>query len=215
MINRFIIQLVTLFVFLPCFAQFNPEAKDILDKAAKIVKTTSGVEATFEITLENKKEQIEETSEGTVWIKGDKFKLSIMGFDSYCDGTTMWTHMIDEEEVNISTLDPSDEEGMTPTGIFNLYEKGFQFKIVEETNTNGKNMVSIDMFPKERDKPFFKINILINKTDNQFVLVKSFGKDGINNTITITKFIVDKKLTDDMFTFDASKHPDVEIIDMR
>lgn len=215
MTNRLLIQIIALFVVIPCFAQFNPEAKDILDKAAKVVKTSSGVEATFEITLENKKEEIEETSKGTVWIKDDKFKLTIMGFESYFDGVTMWTHMVDEGEVNISTPDPAENEGLTPTGIFNLYEKGFQFKIVEEGTTDGKNMVSIDMFPKERDKPYFKINVVINKTDNQFVLVKSFGKDGVNNTISITSFIADKDFTDEMFKFDASKHPDVEVIDMR
>ena len=198
-------------IALPAMAQFNPEAKTYLAKAADNVKTSNGIEAKFEVILENKQEDFNEKSEGSVLLKGDKFKLSIMGFDSYFDGTTMWTHMVEEGEVNISTPDPDDEDGLTPVNIFSLYENGFNFKIVEDATTN----ISIDMFPIDRDKPFSKINVIINKTNNQFVSVTSIGKDGINNTIKITAFKKDLNLADTIFAFDKSKFADVEIIDMR
>lgn len=208
---RFWTQLILAFMIFPAMAQFNPEAKEYLAKAAENVKSSNGIEAQFEVILENKQENLSENSEGTVWLKGDKFKLSIMGFDSYYNGATMWTHMVDEGEVNITSPDPEDEEGLTPTNIFNLYEKGFNFKIVKDSEEH----ISIDMFPSDRDKPFSKINVVINKSTNQFVSVTSLGKDGINNTIKITSFKKDLNLDDAMFTFDASKHADVEIIDMR
>lgn len=208
---KFWTQIIFAFMVIPAMAQYNPEAKEHLAKAANNVKSSTGIEAKFEVTLENKQEDMAETSEGTVWLKGEKFKLSIMGFDSYFDGETMWTHMVEEGEVNITTPDPEDEEGLTPTNIFSLYEKGFNFKIVEESS----EQISIDMFPENREKPFSKINVVVNKTTNQFVSVTSIGKDGINNTIKIIAFKKDLNLEDSMFAFDASKYPDVEIVDMR
>ena len=84
--------------------------------------------------MENLQEEINEVYEGTISIKGDKYKANLMNVDTYFDGKTLWTHMIDEEEVNVDEPDPEDEETLNPASIFTIYQTGFKYAYLGEKN---------------------------------------------------------------------------------
>lgn len=192
-------------------AQFDPEAIDVIRPISQNILNSSGVEIDFVFTFENKQEEIVETHEGKAFLKGNKFKLSLLEVVSYFDGTSQWIHMVDEGEVNISEPDPEDEEEFTPINIFSMYEHGFRFKTVETLG----NLVTIDMLPDDATKPYHKIRLKLDKENQTFVMVKSFGRDGVDNTIEIKSTKKELNLTDDYFVFKATDHPNVDVIDMR
>lgn len=192
------------------------KAKAILDKLSTKNKSYTTIEAHFEFLMDNNEEDIHEKSNGTLLLKGDKYKLNIMGVDTYFDGTTIYSHIIDAEEVNIKEPDEDDEEeGLSPAKIFSIYEEGFNYKYVEEKIIKGKSYHFIDLFPTDLDKEFIKMTLIIDKKELQISTLLSKGKDGNNITINLNDFKKNIEILDKEFIFDEKANPNVEINDMR
>jgi len=196
-------------------AQSSEKAKEILDKVSAKTKAYQTIKADFSFAMENLQEEINETYEGKIILKGNKYKVSLMNVDSYYDGTALYTHMIDAEEVNVSEPDPSDEETLNPATIFTIYDKGYTFNYIGEGTAAGKPCHEIDLYPENRDKPFSRIKLLILKDDLQLYSLRQIGKDGNNYTITVKSMKTNAPVDDKTFVFDTSTHPDVDVIDMR
>jgi outer membrane lipoprotein-sorting protein len=195
-------------------AQEN-KAKTILDKVSAINKGHASVKAEFTFNMDNAEEDIHESSEGNILLKGDKYRLYLMDVYTYFDGTTMYQHLVDAEEVNIKEPDEDEEEGLNPTQIFNLYETGFKFSYVEEQTTPAGTFHVIDLFPFDEEKPFSRIRLHIDTKSLEMKSLVSIGKDGNNITIKIKKFKPNIEFKDSDFVFDQAANPDVEVVDMR
>ena len=57
----------------------DPAAQKILDQLSKETKSYKSIKATFTYTLENKKENSKVAQDGSLLLKGDKYKLEIAG----------------------------------------------------------------------------------------------------------------------------------------
>jgi outer membrane lipoprotein-sorting protein len=191
------------------------KGKEILDKVSAKTKAYTSIKATFSFTLENLQAQMSDTHDGVILIKGDKYKATIMGADTYFNGTTMWMHMKEVNEVNISGPDMMDEESLNPATIFSIYEQGYRYLHAGETTINGKTVDIVDLFPEDRDKPFSRIKLYIYRDNLHFAKIEQIGKDGNNYIIDIKKMETNVPATDSMFVFDPAKHPNVEVIDLR
>lgn len=208
---RYFTTLLLTVLTISVFAQNDPKAKEILDKAAAKFKAYSAVEIDFNLAMENKAENINETHTGKAWMKGNLYKLNLMDVENYYDGKIIYTYMPEVQEVNIKN--PSDEEEgfLNPATLFDIHNQGFNQKLIN--NTNG--ITYIELYPKTK-KNFEKIGIWVNPATSSIQKVTSFGKDGNNVVITINNI---KSLTpvpaDSFFKFETAKHPGVEVIDMR
>ncbi len=194
----------------------NPEkAKEILDKVTAKTKTYNTIQADFSFSMENQQEEINEEYQGKISIKGDKYKANLMNVDTYFDGKTLWTHMLDAQEVNVDEPDPNDEETLNPASIFSIYQKGFKYSYLGEKKSDGVPVIAIDLFPENRDKPYSRIKLELKKDNLELYKVVQVGKDGNNYTIIVKSMKTNVPMDDSMFVFDKTKHPDVEVIDMR
>ncbi len=210
-------KLILLIAIIPgfLFAQDNERAKEILDQLTEKTKTYKTLQADFSFSMENTQEEINEQYEGNISIKGAKYKAHLMDVDTYFDGKTLWTHMIDTQEVNIDEPDPDDEETLNPASIFTIYQTGFKYGFIGEKDLHGTVVYIIDLFPLNRDKPYSRIRLEIAKDDLRIYSIKQVGKDGNNYTILIKKLQTNLAMDDAMFVFDQNAHPDVDVIDMR
>ena len=206
--------IITLFS-LNLSAQEN-KAKTILDKVSAINKEYSSTKAEFTFNMDNAEEDIHESSDGNIILKGDKYRLFLMDVDTYFDGTTIYQHLVDAEEVNIKEPDEEEEEmGLNPTKIFSLYETGFKYSYVEEQTTTAGIFHVIDLFPLDEERPFSRIRLHIDTKTLEMKSLVSIGKDGNNITIKIKKFEPNLEFKDSVFVFDQTANPDVEVVDMR
>lgn len=193
-------------------AQEDAKAKAILDKLSAKTKAYKTIEATFQFTMINKTDELNETQEGNIMIKGDSYNLSISGQNVISDGKNMWTILKDAEEVQINELEEDDEDAISPNKIFTLYEEGFKYKYVKED----KGFHIINLYPKDAaEKGYHRIALYINKAKNEISKVKVYGKDGTNTTYKIKSFSANTSIPDSKFSFDKAKYPKYEIIDLR
>ena len=73
---RYFMTLLFVLLTYAVFAQNDPKAKEILDKAAAKFKAYPAAEIDFTLTMENPSENIHEMHEGKAWMKGNLYKLT-------------------------------------------------------------------------------------------------------------------------------------------
>ena len=200
------------------FSQDNSKAKEILKKVANKYKTYPAVYIDFVFTMDNAQEDISESSKGQAWMKSEKYKVILMGVETFYNGKLLWSYMPDAEEVNISAPEPGAKNVFNPSSLFTSYEEGYKIRYINEVFEHNRALHIIDLLPKTEDvksSDFNRIKLKIDKDKMQIYQIVRYGKDGNDYTITLSKLTVEKDLSESMFIYDKSKHPDVEIIDLR
>lgn len=214
---------ILVFFFLICLGsivlgqteQADKKAQEILKGVSAKYKSFKSVKATFVITLENEKDKSKDVQKGTIYLKGSKYKLEISSQDVISDGKTRWTYVKDANEVQIDNQ-KTDENSITPTNIFTMYEKGWLFKFTGEQKEKGMVYQLIELVPVDpKKKNIFKVKLTINKNDKFITTAKMFDKNGGVQTITVEKLTPDAITDDALFTFNSAKYPGAEIVDLR
>ncbi|WP_291861864.1 outer membrane lipoprotein carrier protein LolA [Marinilabilia sp.] len=209
---------ISLFFAASLLSAQSPEvikAKEILDKVSEVTKSYNSIKADFTFTLENKQADISDSYDGSILISGNKYKADVMNAESYFDGETLWTYLTEVGEVNISTPDPDDEMSLSPSNIFSLHENGFRYIYAGEEITDGNEIQIVDLFPEDRDKPFSRIKLYVNKANNHISRIRQIGKDGNNYIIEINEMETNVPVEPSLFIFKSEEHPDVDVIDLR
>lgn len=208
---------MTLLLSLAAVAQTDEaaKAKEILNKVSAKTRQYQTIKADFSFSLENLQDNIKENHDGSILLKGNKYRITLMGVTNYFDGKTLYTWMKEAEEVNISEPDMTDESTLNPASIFTIYEKGYKLKYVGEKSVGGKMMHEIDLYPENRDKPFSRIKLTINKETLQINSFMQQGKDGNNYTITVKNMQTNVPAADGDFIFNKTANPKVNVIDLR
>jgi outer membrane lipoprotein-sorting protein len=199
------------------FGQKDAEAKKILKQVSDKTKSYESIKLQFNYITENKTEKTQETQKGTIFIKGNMFKLFFSGNEIFSDGKTIWTHQLEINEITITEPDPKDESALNPATILNVYDKGYKYKYMGEFTNKGETFYQIDLYPEQpKTKNYSIVKLKIDKAKTQLISIKMVGKDGVDYTIELTEFSPNVKVVDSMFKFDPTKYPkDIEINDMR
>jgi outer membrane lipoprotein-sorting protein len=211
-----------LFVFMSAFClntvaqnkdSQDPKAKAILDEVSAKTKTYSSIKAEFTMVMQGKdKTKKPESQKGALQLKGNKYKLDIKGQEIIADGKTSWTYLKDNNELQVNNVDPNTNEGVTPTTIFTIYEKGYKYKFDSETATTQ----TINLYPLNPDKKkFHTLKLVINKAKKQIASFTFFMKDGNVFDYTINTFVTDIEIPDTTFVFDTKAHPGIDVVDLR
>jgi outer membrane lipoprotein carrier protein len=192
----------------------DKQSQEILKGVSNKYKTYNTVKASFSFVVENPKTKTTEKQNGTLYLKGDKYRLEIAGQEIMCDSKTVWTFLKESNEVQIN--DPNvNKDAIAPNNIFTMYERGFYSKFIEDAKENGNPVQIIELTPIDKSKHYFKIRLTIDKDDKHVISSKIFDKNGNKSTYSIDKFTPNPALTEDMFSFNKAKHPGVEVVDLR
>lgn len=198
------------------FAQENdPEAEAILKKVSQKYEAQRNLKADFEFVLESRVDDLKEVNEGTLHMQGDKFHITLGEYELICDGKSMWTFSKEDNMVEVNDYIPEEEE-IDPRQIFKMHEEGFLYVHLGDKAHNGKTVQVIEMTPIEKEeKSFFKVRLLIDKASSEIVESKVFEKQGMIYTYRIKSQQSNIDMPNSKFTFDSSKHPDVDVLDLR
>lgn len=187
----------------------------ILDKAASAYEESDGLTVYFTMQTRSDVQKVSESFDGTVDIKGDKFVLKTPDMITWFDGTTQWSFVERNAEVNVSTPTGEELQVTNPALLLRSYKKGFtaQYK-GESTAPNGKAAYDIELVPKKKGD-IVRVELQIEKFSALPVSIAVFSKNGISSTIRISKIKTGVNQPDSFFVFNEKDYPDAEIIDLR
>ena len=196
-------------------AQMQKDAKalEILDSMCAYCQNIKACEVTFTYTIENLQEGEQEEFEGTITVKGEKYRLCVEGQEIFSNGETTWLYLKDVNEVNINNYDPKDHSN--PFKIYTIYKEGYQSMYVEEKVIKGKIYDIIELTPIEQDDTIFKIALEIERDTKRLRSWSKLEHNGTKHTYLITKFEEKLSLDDTYFNFNPDNYEGIEVIDMR
>jgi len=201
-----------LFIFLQSAAQ-DSKANKILEELKEKTRSYLTIQAEFTYSVTNPQQDLNESFNGVLYIKGDSYRLSLAGQLVICDGETSWTYIEDAQEVQINSVEEEDES-LTPSKIFNSVFDDYTSQFTGEYNQDGRILQKIELTPVE-NKSFSKIILEIDKFKLEIVQLAVSDISGNRYSYKITRFNTGMPIGDDKFTFNINAFPDAEIIDMR
>jgi outer membrane lipoprotein-sorting protein len=199
----------------------DPEAAALLQKVSDKYKSYKSIEADFTLTTIRPKLKPDEpdskyTDEqtGRIYLKGNKFKISLSGHEIICDGKNIWTYTLNTKEAQVNYYEDNDEI-FSPTKIFTIYKEGYSYQVKEKKVFQGKNITIIEMSPSNRKVSFFKIDVGVDVASANVLESKIYEKSGTRYIYKVNKLNSSVTLSDEFFSFDVKKFPGVNVVDLR
>lgn len=202
---------LSLFFLSASQAQSDPKATTILNKVSKLYKSYSGIKSTFIITTTSAQGK-STSSNGTVWIKGTKYKLDYAGQEIYCNGKFIWTFSKEDNEVTKENYKVRDN-AITPNEIFTIYNRDFKNAYEGPTVKDGKAYEVVKMVSKKKVN-YSYIKLEIDKSTSKIQRMVQHYKNGTEITYSIGQFTPNTPLADSFFEWSAASHPGVSEVDL-
>jgi len=190
----------------------DAKAKAILDKLSEKMNALETMKFKFSYTMQNTQDGINETKTGSIYIKGNKYRLYIEEQLVICDGTTIWTYFKEDNEVQINEVDPTNQN--TPDKMLTSYNENYKAKYIKEVPKAGRILQVLDLTPLTTQS-FYKVRLEIDKTRNMVYSSTIYDKNGTTFTYVVTEFVENPKIFNSRFTFDEEDYPGVIVNDMR
>lgn len=191
------------------------DAQAILEQTAQAYEQSDGIKADFAIHSVIPQQNISESFEGVIEMKGDKFKLETPDMITWYNGETQWVYLTRNGEVNVST--PAGDELLlaNPAVLLRQYKKGFavQYKGTSTTR-QAKSAYDITLTPQKKSD-ILQVDLQIEKTSHIPAAITITDKNGATASIHVSKWETGKHQPDSFFSFNESDYPETEIIDLR
>ena len=155
-INSLLFTVWMLFLTIPTVAQ-QPDARDILDRAADAFRREGGVKITFSVRAP------EGNTNGSIRLKGDKFLLETEGVTTWFDGRTQWSYLASSDEVNVSEPTPEELQSINPYSWLSLYKQDYNLKVAKTGNASDDTAYKVVMNATKRSQDMQCIILYIEK----------------------------------------------------
>ena len=87
---KFLIVILVMCMPIFSFAQRDDETGRLLKAAADKALAYKTVNTKFELVVSNIQDKSEQKFDGKLWVKGDKFKMTMSQSVTFCDGKSRW-----------------------------------------------------------------------------------------------------------------------------
>lgn len=189
-------------------------AESIIEKTSQLYQGWDGMDIKFDANIRSEKNNSSESFEGTITMKNNKFVLKTPDLVTWFDGTTQWSYMPRNEEVNVTNPSGSDLRFLNPMIFLLDYKKDFNVSYIgESTSANAKIAYDIALAPKKKDD-IEKIEVQIEKSTSLPAKLVVTMRNDIRSTVTI-KEIKASNPPEGLFSFPVAEYPHAEIIDLR
>ena len=149
-----------------------------------------------------------EAQQGKAWLQGEAYKVEMVEQQMISDGKTIWTYLVDDEEVMVSNA--SEGEDNTPLKLLTSLDENYAATL---TGMDAQGNATIELAnPKGQ---YRRITLRANPNKLAIKSMDVYMEDGTKLIVTVDEMKFDQELDDKFFTFDTKKHPKVDVIDMR
>lgn len=214
--RKYIFSVFIALLSLPVIAQQQQsQAKAVLDKTAEAFRKAGGVKADFTIKAVTNG-LVEGAKSGTIQLKGEKFVLKTSEVITWFDGTTQWSYVMKNDEVNVSNPTQEELQQINPYTFLYMYQKGFSYKLGTVKTFQGKAVWEVILTAKNKKQELERITLYVTKDAYEplFILLKQRGQP-TSNEITVMSYQTRLNYPDSVFTFDKKQYPNAEVIDLR
>lgn len=195
--------------------QKDPKAKAILDQVSAKFQTYKTVTANFGYQIASAAGKVLTTKTGMVQMKGNRYIINLGSSKIISDGVTIWNYDPDSKEVTVSSASAS-EGTITPQKLFtDFYNKDFMYVMDKDGKVGGKDVNKIIMQPIDKNKPFSRVYVAVDKATKNIVSTTVVEKSGNRYVYNVSNFKPNTAISDASFTFDKAKYPGVEVVDLR
>lgn len=184
------------------------DARSLLQQAEKVLSEADGIEAQFAVRA------ADDTSEGTICLRGEKFVLQAEGVKTWFDGKTQWSYLATSNEVNVSEPTAEELQAIQPYAWLSLYKQGYQLKMGHATHFQGKSIEEVVMTGTQR-QDLLCLVLYLDKQSHLPLRISMAQRGGAVTVVTIRSYQMGRQWPDSFFTFDSSRYPDAELIDLR
>lgn len=198
--------LISLLTFGSLLAQ-DQRASELLEEVSKTLSEYKTISIEFTYELVNRKEYIQQKEKGSLVVKGNSYRLDLMGIKQICDGTNVHTINTENEEVLIEPIGNNLSEGLDPSTLFSFYKEGYRFDWdITQPLAGGKKIQFIKLTPIDTyaQAAYLLLGIDI-KTKHIYKLIEVGGND-TETTLTIRSFVPDLVLEKDTFVFNEADY---------
>ena len=187
--------------------QVDKTADALMKKAAgKFGNVSFSVTATV---LDSKKRETLRQSAQVLYCKGH-YRVTVADQEIICDGTTVWQWNKSAKEVVVNNMSNDDMNLFNPARLLANYDKNFRAKYIR---TDDDGTAVVDLQPRSA-RSFHKIRLFMVEKSGLLRRMEVHKFDSGREVYDISNF-KNAGTSASQFTFDAAKHPGVEVIDMR
>lgn len=174
------------------------------------IKSHKNVEMTFSYQFSPDGKNFSEAENGKAWLQGESYKIEMAEQHNISDGKTIWTYLIDEEEVMVS--DATEGTDNTPLKLFTSLDESY---VATLAGIDAKGVATIELANPTGQYKRVTLKINTKKARPNIDSADIYIEDGSKVTIIVEEMKFDQELGDKFFTFDEKAHPNVDVIDMR
>ena len=208
-INSLLFTVWMLFLTIPTVAQ-QPDARDILDRAADAFRREGGVKITFSVRAP------EGNTNGSIRLKGDKFLLETEGVTTWFDGRTQWSYLASSDEVNVSEPTPEELQSINPYSWLSLYKQDYKLKVAKTGNASDDTVYKVVMNATKRSQDMQCIILYIEKGSFRPLKLSMVQRGSTDAAVVfINSYQTGKNYDDSLFVFDRKAYPTAELVDLR
>lgn len=197
-----------LLLSIPVHSQ-SKECSIILDKIVTEYDNSKGVSANFNITTKGNGYNSE--IEGNILLKGKMFSFKTSEMECGYDGETLWTYIINSEEINLSFPEEEEIVSINPYLLFKNYKERFKCS----STTKSGDYETILLTPKHTNDVITNIKVTINSKALFPTKIEIENKDKTKVIINVSDYNKNNNLDNSKFIFNEKNYPNIEIIDLR
>lgn len=199
-------------LFLPLTTK-GQDTKSILDKAVAIFERSSGLQADFDVTI-YKGSQKQGNTQGTIFVKKEKFHISTPLLLAWFDGKTQWMLLKNSDEVNVTTPTKDEIQKNNPYSYIYIYKNGYQLSH-QTSNYNNRKCYKVKLKAKNHQQKIKEVNLILDANSYLPLSINIVEDKNMNTHIKVWNVKNNQKFNDSLFEFKKKDYPNIEVIDLR
>lgn len=201
-------------LLLPCVAMAQSgNAEGLLDKAVSTIKADAGVQMGFTIRMYDSSGAELFDEKGSLKMDGEKYALLTDGMKLWCDGSTQWSYLAQNNEIYVSEPNADDARAFSPVHLMELYKHGFRCEMDQKLTTAKENAVTMSEIARGND--IKRVTVVLDKQKSLPVRLIVNYENGSRANIVVDSYKGRCKFSNKEFRCREKNFPGVEVVDMR
>ena len=181
------------------------DPKTILDKMSAVYKAMLGYEIGFIQKILSEAEVVDRLT-GEASVSKEQFKIKFQDQHIYCNGTVLWTYLVESQELTISNFEP-EEAMINPSNVYDIYKEGFTYEYKRADNMGGEMVHVVELISTDEDADFTNVIMYIGQNDSYLKAWDLVDYAGAKTAFEVSSFKPNVNFPEGFFEFDEENNP--------